>query len=162
MDFRPYNEDITVRNKTNKWTSNFTCMTNLFHMCEKISHEIKCMEKKFSHMTKLFHMYYRISHACQKVHMHVKFWCGELVFLPTLISHGSFFFHTLFTPFSHDFHRHSPRPSLSSFELAIACNEVVSYVLPVTSGKNTTKQFSLTEKKKSLLMFFFKRTNILF
>ena len=39
----------------------------------KISHEIKCMEKKFTHMTKIFHMYYKISHAYQKVHMHVKY-----------------------------------------------------------------------------------------
>ena len=76
------------------WNLKFTCMTKLFHMYEKISHVIKCMEKKFTHMTKIFHMYYKISHACQKVHMHVKCWCGELVFLPTLISHGSFFSHT--------------------------------------------------------------------
>ena len=55
--------------------------------------------KKFTRMTKIFHMYYKISHACQKVHMHVKCWCGELVFLPTLISHGSFFSHT-FSPSS--------------------------------------------------------------
>ena len=55
-------------------------MTKLFHMYEKISHVIKCMGKKFTHMTKIFHMYYKISHACQKVHMHVKCLCGELVF----------------------------------------------------------------------------------
>ena len=96
------------------WNLKFTCMTKLFHMCEKISHVIKCMEKKFTHMTKIFHMYYKISHACQKVHMHVKCWCGELVFLPTLISHGSFF-HTLFTPSSHDFHTHSPSSATMKF-----------------------------------------------
>ena len=80
-----------------------TSMTKLFHMCEKISHVIKCMEKKFTHMENIVHMYYKISYACQKVHMHVKCWCGELVFLPTWISHGFFFshsFHTLFTWFS--------------------------------------------------------------
>ena len=83
------------------WNLKFTCMTKLFHMYEKISHVIKCMEKKFTHMTKIFHMYYKISHAYQRVHMHVKCWCGELVFFPTLISHGSFFSHTFHTIFTH-------------------------------------------------------------
>ena len=83
------------------WNLKFTCMTKLFHMYEKISHVIKCMEKKFTHMTKIFHMYYKISHAYQKVHMHVKCWCGELVFFPTLISHGSFFSHPFHTIFTH-------------------------------------------------------------
>jgi len=52
-------------------------------------------------MTKFFHTKYKISHACQKVHMHVKCWCGELVFLPTLFSHGSFFSHTFHMIFTH-------------------------------------------------------------
>ena len=105
---------------------NFRCVASImhehfkFHIHDKIvSHKWKDFTwdkmhgKKFTRMTKIFHMYYKISHACQKVHMHVKCWCGELVFLPTLISHGSFF-HTLFTPFSHDFHTHSPSSELAA------------------------------------------------
>ena len=77
------------------------------HMHDKVvSHVWKhfTCNKKFTHITNNFHMYYKISHVCQKVYMHVKCWCGELVFLPTLISHGYFFphtFYTLFTLFSH-------------------------------------------------------------
>ena len=46
-------------------------------------------------------IFYKISYPCQKVHMHVKCWCGELVFLPILISHGSFFSHSFHMIFTH-------------------------------------------------------------
>ena len=70
-------------------------------MCQNISHKIKCMEKKFTHMTKIFPMNYKISHPCQKIPMHVKCWCGEHVFSPTLVSHGSVFSHTIHMIFTH-------------------------------------------------------------
>ena len=70
-------------------------------ICQNISHKIKCMEKKFTHMTKIFPMNYKISHPCQKIPMHVKCWCGEHVFSPTLVSHGSVFSHTIHMIFTH-------------------------------------------------------------
>ena len=76
------------------------------HMHDKIASHvwhtsgIKWMDK-FTHMTKMFDMYYKISRACPKVHMHVKCWCGEVVFLPTLISHGSLFSHPFHMSFTH-------------------------------------------------------------
>ena len=72
------------------WQNCITCVT----------HVIKGMDK-FTHMTKMFDMYYKISRACQKAHMHVKCWCGEVVFLPTLISHGSLFSHPFHMSFTH-------------------------------------------------------------
>ena len=89
------------------WNLKFTCMTELFHMCEKISHVIKCMEKSSHKWQKFF------THIT-KFHMHVKkFTCMWNVDVLNLYFcqhwfHIVPFFHTLFTPFSHDFHTHSP------------------------------------------------------
>ena len=77
------------------WSSHaWPGMTELFHMREKILHVIKCMEKSS-------HIWQKIFTCITKFHMHVKCWCGELVFLPTLISHGSFFSHTFHMIFTH-------------------------------------------------------------
>ena len=72
------------------WNLKFICMTELFHMCAKISHVIKCMEKKFTH-DKIF------SHVLQNfTRMSKSSYACEM----PMCSHGSFF-HTLFTWFSH-------------------------------------------------------------
>ena len=76
--------------RSHAWQNCDTCVT----------HVIKCMDK-FTHMTKMFDMYYKISRACQKVHKHMKCWRGEVVFLPTLIPHGSLFSHPFHMSFTH-------------------------------------------------------------
>ena len=82
------------------WTSNFTFMTKVFHRSEKISHEIKCMEKS--------------SHVWQK--SFTCMWNADVVNLYFCQHwfHMVPFFHTLFTPFSHDFHTHSPSSELAA------------------------------------------------
>ena len=95
------------------WTSNFTFMTKLFHISEKISHEIKCMLKSS-------HVWQKSFTCITKFHMHVKkftcMWNADVVNLYFCQHwfHMVPFFHTLFTPFSHDFHTHSPSSELAA------------------------------------------------
>ena len=122
-----------------KWTFDLTTRTLYskkqnkqvnfkFHMHDKIvSHvwkdftwnkmhgkKVHRYDKNFSHVLQNFTCMSKSSHACE-----------ILMWWTCIFANIDFtwflFFHTLFTPFSHDFHTHSPSPSLSSFELAIAC-----------------------------------------
>ena len=95
------------------WISNFTFMTKLFHVSEKISREIKCMLKSS-------HVWQKSFTCIAKFHMHVKkftcMWNADVVNLYFCQHwfHMVPFFHTLFTPFSHDFHTHSPSSELAA------------------------------------------------
>ena len=114
------------------WQNCFTCH-------KKISHVIKCMEKSS-------HIWQKIFTCITKFHTHIKkftcMWNADVVNLYFFQHwfHMVPFFHTLFTPFSHDFHTHSPSSvkSQNLFPL-FALNETFIKWTPLLSGRGHLK-----------------------